>query len=191
MEQWCNTPALNRLYKRCLCVVVQTLPSLCSGGHHERYSTTLWAFHTHLFSLHLHGRVQDFVAILMDLWPRFGVYVCVFVCECVWCVCQSYQCQLKKHIDGGRGAEQKCSASKNICHMNFLTAWDYSFLGKKWSEKEALLMNVHVYNNLSLIYAFMKGLLQKLLCLKKQRAEKSDRQKQENGGLITDNHVMT
>lgn len=34
------------------------------------------------------------------------------------------------------------------------------------------------------------GLLQKLLCLKKQEAEKSDRQEQKNGGLITDNHVI-
>lgn len=74
--------------------------------------------------------------------------------------------------------------------------------------KETLLMNMHVvalsnfqrravYNNLPLIYAFMKespvgfwGVLQKLLCLKTQWAEKSDRQKQKNGGLITDNHVM-
>lgn len=75
-------------------------------------------------------------------------------------------------------------------------------------EKDTLLMNVcvatlskfsAVHNNLPLIYAFMKESpmgfwvywkKKKLLYLKKQGAEKSDRQRQQNGGLITNNHAI-
>lgn len=70
------------LCKRGLCVLVHSLCRLCASGHHIRYSTALWAFHIRLFSVHLRGSAQDFVEILMDLWPRFGVGVnmCVWMC---------------------------------------------------------------------------------------------------------------
>lgn len=51
-------------------------------GHHSIAS--LWAFQSCLncFFLHLHGGAQDFVEILMVLWPRFEACACR--CVSVW-----------------------------------------------------------------------------------------------------------
>lgn len=121
---------------------------------------------------------------------------CVCVCECVSDACQSYHCQLKKHIEWGRETEQKCSVSMDFCHMRICMRL-YSLSAVECAC--GCNFKFHCYAGViicPLIYAFMKespvgllGLLLKLLCLK-QGAEKSDRQKHKNGGLITDNHVM-
>lgn len=136
--------------------------------------------------------------------------MCARVCECASDVCQFYHCQLKKHVSGGRGEFSRNVVLARISVTQISCLREASFAPKGNNEDtERIPADEHacgctfkfqrraVYNNLPLVYAFMKespvgfwGVLQKPLCLKTQWAEKSDRQKEKNGRLITDNHVM-
>lgn len=130
-----------------------------------------------LFSLHLRGRAQDFVEILMALWPRFGLCVCVRARARVCLPVHTHLIYVSLTTASWSytltewRAGQKWSASKNFCHMNFLPA-RHSIHSIKEKKKKKMkpekvaderacccTFRFHccaVYDNLPLIYTFMK-----------------------------------
>lgn len=117
-----------------------------------------------LFSLHLYGRAQDFVEILMDLWPRF----CACVCVCVWCMSVLPLPAEETHWWGGG------ELSRNVVLSRISVTWisclrETVFTPKGNNEARERnpaderacgctfkFQHCAVYNNLPLIYSFMK-----------------------------------
>lgn len=178
-----------------------------SQGHHSIAS--LWAFQSCLncfFFLHLHGGAQDFVEILMVLWPRFEACACrcVSVCICVRCVSLT-PASRRYAVMWGMNAERKCRASKNL----WQSVWDCFTPPKRNNEvtdgnaadKCARFGTFEfqcfccVWLFTPLIYTFMRGgkknvplrifVCEKLLSVNNQKTGKLNRQEsQKKSGII-------
>lgn len=113
-----------------------------------------------LFSLHLHGTSQDFVEILMHLWPRFDVHTCM----CVWCVSVLPLSAEETHLSLMKEGEQsrnvvlaRISVTLSCLHESVFTPKGNNEVRKRNPADECgcTFKFSIVHNNLPLIYAFM------------------------------------
>lgn len=111
-----------------------------------------------LFSLHLHGTARGFVEILMHLWPRFDVHMCV------WCVSVLPLSAKETHLPLMKEGEQswnvvlaRISVTPSCRHESVFTCKGNNEVRKRNPADECgcTFKFSIVHNNLPLIYAFM------------------------------------
>lgn len=154
-----------------------------------------------LFSVHLHDTAQDFVEILMHLWPRFDVHTCI----CVWCVSVLPLSAEETHLPLMKEGEQSRTVVLARIHVILSCLHEGVFTPKgnnevrKWNPADECGCTFKfsiVHNNLPLIYAFMNhpggfGFIAKSCFVWRSKTLKNQTERsKKNGGLITDNHVI-